>query len=81
MDLREQVGLNLQHLRRMRGLSQEKLALMAEIDRGYVGKIENARYSVSVDMIEQLALALEVQPIAFFAVADHFSDKLKGVEP
>ncbi|MGJ8606209.1 MAG: helix-turn-helix domain-containing protein [Marivita sp.] len=66
MKLRERVGLNLQSLRRSRDLSQEKLALLAEIDRGYVGKIENAHYSVSVDMIEQLADALEVDPIEFF---------------
>jgi transcriptional regulator with XRE-family HTH domain len=66
MNLRERVGLNLQHLRRSRDLSQEKLALLANIDRGYVGKIENAQYSVSVDTMEQLALALEVDPIELF---------------
>ena len=36
----------MQNPRRSRDLSQEKLALMADIDRGYVGKIENAHYSV-----------------------------------
>jgi len=66
MNLRERVGLNLQNLRRSRDLSQEKLALMADIDRGYVGKIENAHYSVSVDTLEQLARALEIDPIEFF---------------
>ena len=66
MNLRERVGLNLQHLRRSRDLSQEALALMADVDRGYVGKIENAHYSVSVDTIEQLAEALNVDPVEFF---------------
>jgi transcriptional regulator with XRE-family HTH domain len=70
MNLRERVGLNLQRLRRDRDLSQEKLALLADVDRGYVGKIENAHYSVSVDMIEQLADALEVDPIEFFQPRD-----------
>lgn len=70
MSLRERVGLNLQRLRRNRDLSQEKLALLADVDRGYVGKIENAHYSVSVDMIEQLADALEVDPIEFFQPRD-----------
>jgi transcriptional regulator with XRE-family HTH domain len=70
MNLRERVGLNLQRLRRNRDLSQEKLALLADVDRGYVGKIENAHYSVSVDMIEQLADALEVDPIEFFQPRD-----------
>ena len=62
--------MNLQRLRRDRDLSQEKLALLADVDRGYVGKIENAHYSVSVDMIEQLADALEVDPIEFFQPRD-----------
>jgi len=42
------------------------LALIVEIDRGYVGKIENAHYSISVDTIEQLAAALDVDPEEFF---------------
>lgn len=63
MNLRERIGINLQNLRRERGLSQERLALLAELDRGYVGKIENARYSVSADTIEQLAKALEIDPV------------------
>lgn len=66
MSLRERVGRNLQDLRRARDLSQEKLALMADLDRGYVGKIENSHYSVSVDTLEQLAKALEVDPSEFF---------------
>lgn len=61
MNLRERVGLNLQRLRRNRDLSQEKLALLADVDRGYVGKIENAHYSVSVDMIERHCQVAEVR--------------------
>lgn len=63
MNLRERIGKNIQIQRRRRGLSQERLALLAELDRGYVGKIENARYSVSADTIEQLATALEIDPV------------------
>ena len=70
MNLRERLGMNLQGLRRSRGLSQEQLAHEADIDRGYVGKIENARYSVSTDMIERLAKALKVDPVALLAPRD-----------
>ena len=70
MNLRERVALNLQYLRRSRDLSQEALALMASVDRGYVGKIENAHYSVSVDTVEQLATALGVDPSEFFRPRD-----------
>lgn len=65
MELRDRIGLNLQELRRLRNLSQEAFALSAGIDRGYVGKIENSRYSVSTDMMAKLAAALDVNASEF----------------
>lgn len=62
MELRERVGLNIQNLRRSMGLSQEQLALAASIDRSYVSEIELAKSSVSVDILEQISRALEVDP-------------------
>lgn len=63
MKLRIQLGLNIQEVRRSRGLSQETLAHLAEIDRGYIGKIENAKHAVTVDMIEAIAQALDTEPM------------------
>lgn len=63
MKLRIQLGLNIQEVRRSRGFSQETLAHRADIDRGYIGKIENAKHAVSVDMIEAIAEALEIEPM------------------
>ena len=48
------------------GLSQENLARRAGISRAYVGKIENARFSVSIDTIEKIACALGVEPDVLF---------------
>ena len=67
MKLRDQVGINIQKLRRERGISQEGLALMAKINRGYMGKLENAKYSASLDMVEKISTALNVEPSALFA--------------
>ena len=66
MKLRVQLGLNIQEIRRSRGLSQEDLAHIAEINRGYIGKIENAKHAASVDMVERIAKALEVEPMMLF---------------
>lgn len=66
MKLRVRVGLNIQELRRARGMSQEELALRAHVNRGYMGKIENARYSPSVDILERVAKALEIDPVVLF---------------
>ena len=40
MDVRERVGLNLQKLRRERGLSQEELADRANIHQTYLSGVE-----------------------------------------
>ncbi|MFY0623413.1 MAG: helix-turn-helix transcriptional regulator [Pelagimonas sp.] len=66
MKLREQVGLNIRNLRNSRGLSQEQLALAAEVDRSYISEIELAKFSASIDILEQIALALEVDPQELF---------------
>lgn len=62
MNLRERIGLNIQNLRHSRNLSQEELALIANVDRSYISKIELARNSASADKLEQIAHALEVDP-------------------
>jgi transcriptional regulator with XRE-family HTH domain len=60
MKAREIIGLNLQRLRRERQWSQEDLASEADIDRRHVGRIENGRANVTVDVLEKLAKALRV---------------------
>ncbi|WP_281859109.1 helix-turn-helix domain-containing protein [Litoreibacter halocynthiae] len=45
------------------GLSQENLARRAGISRAYVGRIENARHSVSTDTLEKIARALGIDPV------------------
>lgn len=62
MNLRDRVGQNIQELRRSLGVSQEDLALRARINRGYMGKVENGKYSVSLDILEKISLVLEVDP-------------------
>ncbi|MDV4146770.1 helix-turn-helix domain-containing protein [Shimia sp. FJ5] len=67
MKLRDRVALNIQDLRRARGLSQEELALRAGVNRGYMGKLENAKYAASLDILEKIAAALSVDPSALVA--------------
>ena len=66
MGLRQTVAKNLKRLRQEKELSQEELADRAEINRNYVGMIERAENSASVDMLEKLAQALGAKPVEFF---------------
>ena len=59
MELRRIFAHNLQRARQEKGLSQEELAHQAGLERSYVGKLEHARFSVSLDTIEKLAHALD----------------------
>ncbi|MGR3608731.1 MAG: helix-turn-helix domain-containing protein, partial [Sulfitobacter sp.] len=43
MYFKERIGLNIQNLRYSNGLSQEQLALAAQIDRSYISEIEHAK--------------------------------------
>ena len=60
MNIKQQFGNNLKRLRLEKGLSQEKLALIAEIDRTYIPSIEKGERNVSIVIAEKLAIALNV---------------------
>ncbi|MER8639009.1 helix-turn-helix transcriptional regulator [Mesorhizobium sp. M0207] len=60
MRLRSVFARNLRLLRQGAGLSQEQLADLAGLDRNYVGKLEREENSPTVDTLEVLALALQV---------------------
>ena len=64
MKLRRIVARNLRRLRKERGLSQEELADRSDLNRNYVGMIEREENAPTVDALEQLANALNVDPIS-----------------
>lgn len=60
------VAWNLRRLRVSRGLSQERLAYDAEIDRSYVGGLERQEENPTVDVLDRLARTLGVSISEFF---------------
>ena len=61
-DVRRQIGLTIQKLRRSRKLTQEELAHVAGIDRAYMSRIERGLPDLGVEMLVRLAMALKVHP-------------------
>jgi len=66
MDIRKKVGERIKHLRKLRGLSQEKLALLCEIDRTYIASVENCKRNISIINIERICISLEITLEKFF---------------
>jgi transcriptional regulator with XRE-family HTH domain len=63
----QEFGLHLKKLRLARGLSQEQLGLIAELDRTYISGIERGVRNVSLANIFKIARALNVEPAKLFA--------------
>jgi transcriptional regulator with XRE-family HTH domain len=55
-------GAYFKSLRVAKGLSQEQLALKADLDRTYISGIERGKRNVSLINIVKLASALELSP-------------------
>jgi len=66
MESRRLVARNLKRLRRERRLSQEALALEAEIDRTYVSGIERSIGNPTIDLLDRLADTLGTTTAEFF---------------
>ncbi|MNQ64575.1 anaerobic benzoate catabolism transcriptional regulator [compost metagenome] len=58
--LRLQLAENIRWMRRIKNLTQEQLALMAEVDRTYVSQIERCTGNPSLMVLCKLANILEI---------------------
>ncbi|MBP8234301.1 MAG: helix-turn-helix transcriptional regulator [Rhizorhabdus sp.] len=56
------VGRNVRIWRRKRRLTQEKLGFLAGLHRTYVGRVERAECSMTIETLWRIAAALEVKP-------------------
>mgnify|MGYP001809619177 FL=1 len=64
MDIRRQIGLNVQRIRRTRGWSQEELAFQSGLHRTYISGIERGTRNPTATVIQELATALGVTAAA-----------------
>lgn len=61
--LRERIAANLKRLRSERGLSQERMAELADFHRTYVSQLERCVTNISIDGLGRIARALQVDVI------------------
>ncbi len=67
MEVAVKVGLNVQRLRRERGISQEELSFRTSCTRGYLSGIENGRRNPSLSVLAVIAKALGTDIQELFA--------------
>jgi len=56
----KKLGLNIRQARNERGISQESLALAADLDRSYVGGVERGERNIAIVNLKKIADALKV---------------------
>ena len=66
MSIKVKVGQRVRELRTKGGISQEALANRAELDRTYVTDVENGRRNISIENLEKLIVALQMEFKDFF---------------
>lgn len=61
------VAATIRYFRKQADMSQEALADKADLDRTYISGIERGVRNITLDSLEQIIIALDVDIQAFFA--------------
>lgn len=78
---REIVGWNVRRIRVGKGVSQERLAFDAGVDRSYLGGMERGEANPTVDVLDRLAATLGVAIGEFFASIEGEHGSNPGLPP
>lgn len=78
------VGRNIRRIRVAKGIAQERLAFDANVDRSYLGGMERGEHNPTVDVLERVAVTLNVTLAELFSlsgIGDESSGLLPGRKP
>ena len=70
MLIQQEFGRKIQQLRKERGLSQEKFALLIDMDRTYYASVEAGKRNISLVNIQKIAAGLGVSVSQLFEDID-----------
>jgi transcriptional regulator with XRE-family HTH domain len=73
-EARARIADNVRRLRNERGLSQEEMAELADFHRTYVSQLERRITNISVDGLERLAIALDVDIVELLGISPGTED-------
>lgn len=64
--IKEKVGSKIKQIRLQNNLSQEKLALLSNLDRTYIASVESGKRNISIVNLEKIIIALDTTLENFF---------------
>ena len=64
------LGTAIRRERSVRGMSQEALAVDADLDRSYMGGIERGEHNLTLMNVAKIARALKLSPAKLLSSAD-----------
>ena len=73
MELKKNIGKRIKELRKKRGLSQERLAELVNIEQNTLSYIETGNNFCSAETLEKLITALKIEPEELFDFG-HYKD-------
>lgn len=59
------LGKKIRNIRERKSIAQEKLAILAGIDRSFLGRIERGEKNISVLKLKKIAKALDIPLVSF----------------
>lgn len=68
MDTRARIAWNLRQIRTSKKITQENLAVDANVDRTAISGIERSEYNPSIDLLDRLVAALDIDISELFEV-------------
>lgn len=61
IDHRIEIGNRIAEIRKLRGLTQDDLSKITGLQRVNISKVETGKYNVSIDILNKVCKALEVE--------------------
>lgn len=74
-DIKLAFGKRVKELRLQKGISQEKLANIAGLDRTYMTQVENGKRNLTIEKIRQICKGLNISLSDFFN-SDYFIEEV-----
>ncbi len=61
MNIQQEIAKKIREIRLKKGISQEKLASLFNLDRTYISSIERGNRNISIKVLEKISISLNVK--------------------